>query len=136
MFSVPEPGHDAALSPNGKIMAMTTGKNVVLFDAETGTIRHTLTGHTNTVAGLAFSPSGEVLASSSLDHSVRLWNIATGKEIRTLTTSAPEWSSVAFSPDGKRLMVAGSLLYVRDGTEIYNLKQVVGSSAFSPGVGR
>ncbi|HKR48839.1 MAG TPA: WD40 repeat domain-containing protein [Pseudonocardiaceae bacterium] len=36
----------------------------------------TLTGHTNNVNGLAFSPDGQTLATGSADHTMRLWTLA------------------------------------------------------------
>jgi WD40 repeat protein len=35
------------------------------------------------VDAIAFSPDGKTLASGSWDHSVKLWDVATGKEIRS-----------------------------------------------------
>jgi WD40 repeat protein len=62
---------------------------------------------------VAFSPDGKTLASAGDDQTIRLWETATGKEIRRLTGHQSGISSVAFSPDGKRLASAcadGTLL--------------------------
>jgi hypothetical protein len=67
-----------------------------------------LTGHTGEVLGVVFSPDGRLLASSGgKDHTVLLWDPATGEECRTLTGHTDMVRSVAFSPDG-RLLVSGS----------------------------
>ena len=67
-----------------------------------------LRGHTDSVFALAFSPDGKVLASGSFDKTIKLWDVATGKEVRTFTGHTKDVVSVAFSPDGKRLASAAN----------------------------
>ncbi|MBI2933925.1 MAG: hypothetical protein HYY16_19950 [Planctomycetes bacterium] len=45
---------------------------------------HTLKGHEKDVTSVAFAPDGKLLASGSYDGTVRLWDLATGKEVRQL----------------------------------------------------
>src|SRR5262249_58508415 len=61
-----------------------------------------LRGHDHWIAGLAFSPDGTRLASAGYDHVVKLWDPATGQELRTLLGQR-RFLCVAFSPDGTRL---------------------------------
>ena len=67
----------------------------------------TLTGHSNYVNSVAFSPDGQILASGSEDNTIKLWQPSTGKEIRTLTGHSYSVNSIAFSPDGQ-LLASGS----------------------------
>ncbi|AKG22118.1 trypsin-like peptidase domain-containing protein [Calothrix sp. 336/3] len=67
------------------------------------TLASTLTGHSNWVSSVAFSPDGQTLASGSLDNTIKIWNPKTGKLITTLTGHSNWVSSVAFSPDGQTL---------------------------------
>src|SRR5207244_7888209 len=68
---------------------------------------HQLKGHKNTVTGAAFSPDGRWLATGGGDQTVRLWDSATGQQIRTFMGHTAGVWSVAFSPEGTRLASAG-----------------------------
>ncbi|MCF3605449.1 CHAT domain-containing protein [Planktothrix agardhii 1033] len=67
---------------------------------------NTLGGHAKWVNGVSFSPDGKKLATASGDNTVKLWDTATGKEIKTLTGHTKSVNSVSFSPDGKQLATA------------------------------
>jgi WD40 repeat protein/uncharacterized caspase-like protein len=97
------------------------------------------TGHIGAVLSVAFSPDGMVLASGGDDHSIKLWEVETGRKLRTLTGHPGSVSSVAFSPDGKVLASGGSktikLWEVATGRELRTLTghlSRVSSVAFSP----
>lgn len=61
------------------------------------------TGHISCVSEVAFSPDGKTLASGSWDNSVKLWDVASGQEVKSLEGHTGWVWSVAFSPDGKTL---------------------------------
>jgi parallel beta-helix repeat protein len=100
----------------------------------------TLSGHTGFVCSVAFSPDGKILASGSFDWTIKLWDVATGRELRTLQGHTSPVYSVAFSPDGKILASASGdntikLWDVATGTLLRTFKghtYWVYSVAFSP----
>ncbi len=64
-------------------------------------------GHTNAVNSVAISADGKYIVSGSWDNTVRLWDLATGKEIRRFEGHTSIVNSVAISADGKYI-VSGS----------------------------
>ncbi|GAA3039248.1 WD40 repeat domain-containing serine/threonine protein kinase [Streptosporangium longisporum] len=107
-----------AFSPDGKTLA-AGGSNaqgtdsgdhtVVVWDAATREATGgPLTGHTDWVRSVAFSPDGKILASGSADSSVIMWDTATWEATGDPLTGHSDWvQSLAFDPDGKTL-VTGS----------------------------
>ena len=67
----------------------------------------TLRGHNGWVGGVAFSPDGKTLATASADHTVKFWNVATGKELAALEAHGDIVTSIAFSKDGDQFATAG-----------------------------
>jgi WD40 repeat protein/serine/threonine protein kinase len=67
----------------------------------------TLTGHQNSVRSVVWSPDGRFIASGSQDHTIRVWDAASGQLLRTLEKHSHWVRSVAWSPDG-RFLASGS----------------------------
>ena len=66
---------DLAWSPGGTLLAAASAAGgITIFDATSGTVKHTLPGHTDGTNCLAWSPTGTSLATGGQDRYVRLWN--------------------------------------------------------------
>jgi WD40 repeat protein len=65
-----------------------------------------LEGHISAVSSVAFSPDGKTIVTRSLDKTARMWNMATGKELRKLEGHTENVYFAAFSPDGEKIVTA------------------------------
>jgi WD40 repeat protein len=69
---------------------------VRIWDPVTGTQRHTLTGHTDSVQAVAIAPDGTWLATAGDDHTTRIWDPVTGSGVTFSRVAGPlnhlEWS--------------------------------------------
>jgi WD40 repeat protein len=65
-----------------------------------------LTGHTDGVWSVAFSPDGRQAVSGGKDRSLRWWDLTQGQEVRRVAELAQEVRSVAFAPDGRHVFAA------------------------------
>jgi WD40 repeat protein len=140
-FSVPAQTscHWMAQTGDGRLLAVPCQNNILLFEARTGRLLRTLTGHTHSAYRPAFSPDGKRLASGSLNRVFRVWDVASGREELTLTDHTNTAWSVSFDPEGKRLVSAdeGGTVKVRDAegrviTTLSGHTKGVNHLAFSP----
>lgn len=102
-----------AFSPDGTTLAI--GGNhaeLVLYDLTTEQMR-VLQGHQQSITSVAFSPNQPLLASSSHDHTVRLWDLRTGDTLQVWDGHQTMVQTVAFSPDGTWLASGGDDCTVR-----------------------
>lgn len=83
-------------------------------------LSHTLSGHSGKILSIAISCDGQTLASGCTDKTIKVWNLNTGKVVRTLTKNLGDVSSVAVSPDGN-LLAVGSHETPRSNVKVWHL---------------
>ncbi len=102
---IPHRALDLCFGPDDSLLALACDDYVVrLLDVITGQVVQELTGHTDSVSAVAFSPDGQRLASAGGDDgTIRVWNLADADEATPLTLQHGEASvtDLTFSPSGK-----------------------------------
>lgn len=106
-----------AVDPSGDVVCAGSldSFEIYMWSVQTGKLLDILSGHTAPVSGLAFSPNGDQLASSSWDRSIRLWSVFGRSRTTEPITLSGEATALAFRPDGKELCTAtldGSLSFI------------------------
>lgn len=144
-------GH-VIFSPNGRLLASITLNNVILWDVMAGKELLTVDSGTVIASSIAFSSDGKLLISAGTQslniktHEVgkstpiKLWDVATGREVRSIDSNTEVINAVAISQDGRLLASGGfdstiKLWDVATGRELRILTGHAGmitSVAFSP----
>jgi len=79
-----------------------------VWEAATGRLLVTLSGHQNNLIRGTFSPDGTLVATSAMDNTAIVWDARTGEILRTIP--GPCYTAV-FSPRGTELFTAGHFAY-------------------------
>ncbi len=96
------------LTESVDLAAPESAEDALFRAMQSSQLRRIFSGHTEGINNVAFSADGRFLATVSQDTDVKLWDVATGQEIGTLTGHGQPVNAVAFSPDGSRLATAGN----------------------------
>ncbi|MEG3973899.1 serine/threonine-protein kinase [Microcoleus sp. herbarium8] len=94
-----------ALSPDGKTLVSASFGTIRMWNVKTGLLVRTLNGvHSKkSVKSLAVSPDGSIFASGGDDKNLILWDLKTGRRIRTIAAHQAAVNAIAFSSDSKTL---------------------------------
>jgi WD40 repeat protein/ABC-type branched-subunit amino acid transport system substrate-binding protein len=101
-----------SFSPDGgRLVSASRDGTARIWDAASGHVLLTLQGHSGTLVSAVFSPDGRRVATAGRDGTARLWDSQSGREELTLAQLdvAGGVDSLAFSPDGRQLVVRGDL---------------------------
>ena len=121
---------------NTRLQVLTALQQVIYSVQE----HNRLEGNSDWVGSVSFSPDGKTLAFGCGDNTIKLWDVASGKQLPPLIGHSSGVNSVSFSPDGKTL-ASGSgdstikLWDVATGKELKTLTrhiEPVNSLSFSP----
>lgn len=106
-FTSPSPVQFSSLAvdDSGEVVAAgsTDSFQIFMWSVQTGKLLDVLSGHEGPVSSLAFSPTGNILASGSWDKSVRLWNVFDRSHAVEPFSMSADVLALAFRPDGKEL---------------------------------
>lgn len=106
-ISVTSPVNDAAISPDGGLVAAASGDGAVrLWDISHGWQPRTLTGHEAPVMRLAFLPADATLVSADRDGQLRFWDMP-GGQVQAELDTGDRLTDLALSADGSTLAVVG-----------------------------
>ena len=113
-------------SPDGRFLAAGSYQIVTLWNAPSGNLRYSLAGHVGPSLSLCVAPDGLTAFSGGQDRSIRVWNLADGKLLRTLIGPVAV-TAVAVVDGGKTLVSGGGdgtirLLDGSDGRERFLLR--------------
>lgn len=101
--------NDVCFSPDGtRILAAGDDPEVQIWDVRDGTLIGTLSGHTDSVLGVAWSPDSTRIATASRDSTIGIWD---GNKLNRITSLPGHQSfvnSVAWSPDGTSIITTSS----------------------------
>ncbi len=101
-------GMCSAMSPDSKLVALGYNSQIRLLEADSGTELRRFwspSGSTSSARDVTFSPDGKTSVFASDDGTAKLFDVASGAELRNFKGDSQAISSVAFSRDGKWLAI-------------------------------
>ncbi len=82
---------DVQVSPDHRWISVASGKNIQVWNVQTGSARIIHTGYTRSIRSLAFNPKSDLIISVNDREELDVWNIATGKSVLPLRDSNPKY---------------------------------------------
>ncbi|MEJ2598197.1 MAG: hypothetical protein P8Z00_07665, partial [Anaerolineales bacterium] len=97
-----------AYSPDGQVLAITTGSTISLVDVDTGLVLQELVANGVNIRCLKFDPAGRKVVAATDDDRLWVWEVITGDVLQTTDAFTGPILDVDFSPDGNRFAAMSS----------------------------
>jgi WD40 repeat protein/tRNA A-37 threonylcarbamoyl transferase component Bud32 len=132
VLDCPRANGAVAFSPDGRYLIASNHDAVRLWTPWATDEKLTLSGHIGGIPGVAVNRGGTLVASAGKDRSVRIWDAASGRLLKTLTAFRGPVQAVAFGTDESRLVTAEFNGELR----IWHVASSQGETLPDPGLGR
>jgi WD40 repeat protein len=92
------------ISPCSTMILTSSGRDLHLWDAASGLLKRTFSGHAYIVRSCRFFSDGKTVVSASWDRTLKVWNVASGDLVRTLVGHTDWVLCVDVSSDNARIL--------------------------------
>ncbi|MBD2202320.1 WD40 repeat domain-containing protein [Calothrix sp. FACHB-1219] len=103
----------AITTDNNHVITGSEDNTIKIWNAKTGELKRTLTGHTGVVNYLSVTPDGKYIVSGD-DKNVKIWNLLTGELIRDLRNPDNKINFIETSQDGQTLVMDGGTQIIKN----------------------
>lgn len=110
---IAKPGSQA-FSDDGNFLFYISHHDIVVYDVKQRGERLRLRGHQDYITWVGSSPDNRLLASTSMDGTVKLWRLDDGALVNTFLCDKAQMWTGKFSPDGQILAASGSEVLMWD----------------------
>ena len=108
----PYGGNSLAFTPDSRfVLSMATDQTARLLDAATCALQRTFSHPSRSLSwegAVAISSDGRLALTGQFEGEVKLWDLATGANVRTISAHSKSITSAAFSPDGRSIVTGSS----------------------------
>lgn len=118
-YNITVPFDEMVISPDGAYALLTTGSELKLWDIGKAEVKKTLKGHTDKILHASIFSDGKYILSSSEDKTVKIWDSATGREMKSFDNQ-PAFD-FSLSPDGKYVAFGKGASEGEGSTEIFEI---------------
>ena len=129
--------YNLTYTPDGRTLIVSEGNYLKVYDAASGSLQRTFENAEGVLLGLSISSSGRYAVTGGQNKQLVIWELASGRNTRTITDFTDWIYGTAFAPDEKRVAGAGidgaSVWDAATGTRVKTLTTEASFSiAYSP----